>query len=89
MQARVGSTDRAFLHGLTTRTDGLSVVFSPSSACKACGEEIVNRTKLHSHNCQRGGGAWARCATCLGFEEASGPPMVFKERKLLPVIFEH
>ena len=53
MQVRVGSTDRAFLHGLTTRTDGLSVVFFPPSACKACGEESVNRTKLHNHSCQR------------------------------------
>ena len=51
VQVRVGSTDRAFLHGLTTRTDGLSVVFFPPSACKACGEEFVNVTKLHNHNC--------------------------------------
>ena len=26
------------------RTDGLSLVFFPSSACKPCGEEFVNRT---------------------------------------------
>ena len=42
MQDRVGSNKRAFLHGLTTRTDGLSVVF-PLSVCKASGEEFVNR----------------------------------------------
>ena len=50
----MGSTDRVFLHGLTTRTDGPSVVFFPPSARKACSEELVNRTKLHNHNCQRG-----------------------------------
>ena len=41
VQVRVGSTNRAFLHGLTTRTGG-------------CGEGLVNRTKLHNHSCQRG-----------------------------------
>ena len=44
MQVRVGSTDCAFLHGLTARTDGLSVVFFTSSARKACSKEFVNRT---------------------------------------------
>ena len=48
MQDHAGLINRAFLHGLTTHTDGLSVVFFPSSACKACGEEFVNRTKLHN-----------------------------------------
>ena len=54
VQDHAGLTNRAFLHGLTTHTDGLSVVFFPSSACKACGEEFVNRTKLDNHVCQRG-----------------------------------
>ena len=49
----MGSADRAFLHGLTRRTDDLTVVVFPSSVCKACGKEYVNRTKLHNHNCQR------------------------------------
>ena len=53
VQVRVGSIDRAFLHGLTTRTDGLSVVFFPPSACKVCGEEFVSRTELHGQNCQK------------------------------------
>ena len=53
VQVRVGSTDRAFLHGLAARTDGFSVVFFPSPVCKACGEEFVNRAKLHTHSCQR------------------------------------
>ena len=29
------------------------MVFIPSSACKACGEEFVKRTELHNHNCRR------------------------------------
>ena len=58
MQVRVGSTDRAFLQGLTTRTDGLAVVSFPSSPCKPCGEEFVNHTKLHNHDCRgKEGGA--------------------------------
>ena len=39
VQVRVGSADRAFLQGLTTLTGGLSVVFFPSYACKACGQD--------------------------------------------------
>ena len=50
---RVGSTDRAFLHVKTKRKGGRAVVFFPSSVCKACGKEYVNRTKLHNHNRQR------------------------------------
>ena len=53
MQVRVGSTDRAFLHGLITSTDGLTVVVFPPSVCKACGEEFVNRAKLRCQNCQK------------------------------------
>ena len=53
VQVRVGSIDRAFLHGLATHTDGLSVVFFPPSECKACCEEFVSRTQLHCQNCQR------------------------------------
>ena len=53
MQVRVGSTGRAFLHRLTTRTDGLAVVFFPLTVCKVCGKEYVARTKLHNLNCQR------------------------------------
>ena len=52
VQVRVGSIERAFLHGLPTRTNGLSVVLCPPSACKACGEEFVSRTELHCQNCQ-------------------------------------
>ena len=51
VQVRVGATDRAFLRGSTTCTDGLSLIFLHSCMCKVCGEELVNRTKLH--NCQR------------------------------------
>ena len=58
MQVRVGSTDRALLHGLTARTDGLSVILFPSPVRKACGEEFVNRTKLHTHHCQRMRSVW-------------------------------
>ena len=53
MQVRVGPTDRALLHGFTARTDGLAVVFFSLTVCKACGKELVNRTKLHNQNCQR------------------------------------
>ena len=49
----MGLTDRAFLHGLITCTSGLTVVFIPPSACKACGEEFVNRAELRCQNCQR------------------------------------
>ena len=35
--------DTAFLHGLTTQTDGLSVTFFPPLQCKACHKEFVNR----------------------------------------------
>ena len=51
MRDRVGSNKRAFLHGLTTRTDGLSMVF-PLSICKACGEEFVNRKSCTTTTCQ-------------------------------------
>ena len=48
---RVGSTDRALLHGWTTRTDGpLTVVFFPPTVGKACGEEFANRANLHNHD---------------------------------------
>ena len=53
MQVRVGWADRASLHGLTTRTGGLPVVFFPPTVCRACGKEFVNRTKLHNHSCHR------------------------------------
>ena len=45
VQVRVDSIDHAFLHGLTTRTDGLSVVFFPLSVCKACGEEFLSSSQ--------------------------------------------
>ena len=51
VQVRVGWAARAPLRGLTTRTDGLSVVFYPPTACNACGEEYANRTSLHNHDC--------------------------------------
>ena len=35
MQDHVGSTNRAVLHGLTTHTDALSMVFLPSSVCES------------------------------------------------------
>ena len=60
MQVRVGSTDRAFRHGLTARTDGLSVILFPSPMRKACGEKFVNRTKLHNHNCLLRNRLWLR-----------------------------
>ena len=41
------------LHGLSERKDDLSVVFFPSLVCKACGERLVNRTKLRDRGCQR------------------------------------
>ena len=50
MQDHVGLSNRSFRHGLTTRTDGLSVVFFSLSVCKACGEEFVNLKRLHNHN---------------------------------------
>ena len=53
VQVRVDPIDYVFLHGLITRTDGLSVVLSPPSVCKTCGEEFVNLTRMHNHNCQR------------------------------------
>ena len=72
VQFRVNSTKRAFfLHGLTARTDGPSVVFFfHSPVCKACGKEFVNRTKLHNHNCQRMLELAAQ--TGSGIEESSG-----------------
>ena len=32
----MSSVDTAFLHGLTSQTDGLSVTFFPPLQCKAC-----------------------------------------------------
>ena len=45
VQVRVDLIDHAFLHGLITRTNGLSVVFFPPSVCKACGEEFCHPHK--------------------------------------------
>ena len=49
----MSSVDTAFLHGLTTQTDGLSVTFFPTLQCKACHKEFVNRKGLRSHKCVR------------------------------------
>ena len=51
----MGSTNRAVLHGLTRHTDALSMVFLPSSVCEVCGEEFVNRIKLHNNNLSKEG----------------------------------
>ena len=48
----MGSTDRPILHDLARRTGGRTVFVFPSSVCKACGKEYVNRTELRTHNCQ-------------------------------------
>ena len=39
----MSSVDTAFLHSLTTQTDGLSVTFFPPLQCNACHKEFVNR----------------------------------------------
>ena len=49
----MSTTDRALLHGLTTRPDGIAMVFFPLTVCKACGKKFVNRTKQHNHSCRR------------------------------------
>ena len=41
--------NRAFLHELTTHTEGLSVVFFPSSGCKVCGKDFGQSHKA-AHN---------------------------------------
>ena len=43
----MSSVDFAFLHGLTTQTDGLSVTFFPPS------QGVVNQKSLCSHRCVR------------------------------------
>ena len=45
--------DIAFLHGLTTQTDGLSVTFFPPLHRKACHKEFVKRKGLQPQVCQR------------------------------------
>ena len=62
----MGSADRASLRGLTTRTDGLSMVFIPPTVRKACGEE-------HANEFAQPEDAWKICAASPVFEGASGP----------------
>ena len=49
----MSSVDTAFLHGLTTQTDVLTVTFFPPLLCMACHKEFVNRKGLRSHKCVR------------------------------------
>ena len=56
----MSSVHTAFLHGLTTQTDSLSVTFLPPVQYKECAKEFVNRKglrkhKLCSHKCVRAG----------------------------------
>ena len=60
---------RALLHGWTTCADGLSVAFRPPSVRKACGEEVVIRIKLHSHDRQ-------------GERELAAPPALASRQRL-------
>ena len=68
MQVRVGWAARAALHGLTTRTDGLPVVYFPPSVCKVRGVETATRTNLHNHDCER------------RLELAAPPPLASRKR---------
>ena len=67
VQVRVGSIDHAFLHGLTTRTDGLSGVFFQPGVCKTGSEETVNLTRLHNDNFQRKLNLLCRQLRLVGF----------------------
>ena len=49
----MSSVDTAFLHGLMTQTNGLSVTFFTPLQCRACHKEFVNRKGLRSHRCVR------------------------------------
>ena len=60
--------DTAFLHSLTTQTDGLSMTFFPPLQCKACHREFVNRKGLRSHRCVKEE-ELLRFSLCLEFDE--------------------
>ena len=44
----MSSVDTAFLHGLTTQTDGMSLTFFQPMRCKACQKELVRQPKKRS-----------------------------------------
>ena len=46
MEISIPSVDTAFLHGLTTQTDGLTATFFPPVQYKACDKEFVNQKGL-------------------------------------------
>ena len=49
----MSSVDTAFLHQLTTQTDGLSVTVLPPLQCKTCHTEFFNRKVCAATKCVR------------------------------------
>ena len=69
LQSRSRSASRSimlFCRGWP-HTRMVSLWFFPPSVCKACGEEFVDLTRLHNHNCQRRLNLLCRQLRLVGF----------------------